>query len=103
MMYSFMGGDWKELMHAAEAGDAALVAYHLTQGVDPNYQHPEYLTTPLIEAARQGHLEVVRELLSHGADAALPAVWGKETALSVANAAKHQPVVAFLTEWTERR
>ena len=57
------GGDWKEMMSAAEKGDIELLKYHIRMGIDPNYQHPEELTTPLIEAARQGQYDSVKYLL----------------------------------------
>lgn len=41
------GGNWKELLYASERGDLDLMRYHLRMGIDPNYQHPEFLTTPL--------------------------------------------------------
>ena len=52
-------GDWKEMLVAAQSGDLALVRYHIRMGENPNYQHPEFLTTPLIEAATFGHKEIV--------------------------------------------
>lgn len=60
------GGNWKDLLKAAEHGDVGLTRYHLRQGVDPNYQHPEYFTCPIFEAARNGHLEIVKILIEEG-------------------------------------
>jgi len=40
------GGNWKEMFAAAEAGDLDLVEYHVSRGVDVNYAHPEFLSTP---------------------------------------------------------
>ncbi|MEM6299840.1 MAG: hypothetical protein AAF740_14215 [Bacteroidota bacterium] len=37
-------GDWKDLLAATQNNDLELVKYHLKQGVDINYQHPEFLT-----------------------------------------------------------
>ncbi len=62
------GGDWKEMLYAAEKGDAPLVEYHLRMGEDPNYRHPEFLTTPLIVAVETNQYEVAKLLLKHGAD-----------------------------------
>ena len=45
---STFGGNWKDLVKAACEGNVALAKYHLEHsggGVDPNFQHPEYLTT----------------------------------------------------------
>ena len=89
-------GNWKELVSAAERGDLDLMRYHLRLGVDPNYQHPEFLTTPLIEAARQNQPEAVALLLAHGADPHIASQLGGETAQSVAKLYRHKAVLAVL-------
>ncbi|HRD99522.1 MAG TPA: ankyrin repeat domain-containing protein [Rubrivivax sp.] len=61
------GGDWKELFNAGCAGDLALVAYHVRCGVDVNYAHPEFLSTPLVAAILAGQEAVALFLLDHGA------------------------------------
>jgi uncharacterized protein len=61
-------GDWKDLYQAAVDGDLSLVEYHIREGVNPNYQHPEILRTPLVASVIAGHLEVAGYLLAHGAD-----------------------------------
>ena len=61
-------GDWKDLYAAALAGDLPLVRYHVSAGVDPNYQHPEIMCTPLVASLIAGHDEVAHHLLAHGAD-----------------------------------
>ena len=60
-------GDWKDLYQAATSGNLPLVRYHLDEGVDPNYQHPEILCTPLVASLVNGHDEVALHLLAHGA------------------------------------
>jgi hypothetical protein len=92
----FMGGDWKEMFRAAQEGDLELVKYHIKNGVDPNYQHPEYLTSVLIEAAGLGQEEVVAYLLEHGADPHAKAVMGGETALDAARIYKRKEVIQLL-------
>lgn len=62
------GGDWKDLYEAAVAGDLARVRYHLHEGVDPNYQHPEVMRTALVASLVEGHGEIAQHLLAHGAD-----------------------------------
>ena len=44
-------GDWKDMYAAAVAGDLALVRHHISAGVNPNYQHPEILCTPLVASS----------------------------------------------------
>lgn len=91
-----MGGDWKEMLTAAEKGDVALVRYHLRQGIDPNYQHPELLTTALIESAMHGHLEVVKLLLENGAKPEVKSIFFGYTALEIAKIKKHKAIINLL-------
>lgn len=64
-------GDWKNLYQAAVEGNLSLVQHHITEGVDPNYQHPEILRTPLVASLIEGHLEIAQYLLEHGSDPSL--------------------------------
>lgn len=66
------GGNWKELFQAGCEGDLALVEYHVKCGVDVNYAHPEFLSTPLVGAILAGQQEVALYLLAHGAMPDLP-------------------------------
>lgn len=91
-----MGGDWKEMFHAAQKGDLELVKYHIKTGIDLNYQHPEYLTSVLIEAAGLGQVKVVKYLLDNGADIHAKAVMGGETAMDAAKIFKRKDVMAVL-------
>lgn len=78
------GGDWKDMYYAAERGDVACVHFHLSEGVDVNYQHPEAMMSALVISILNGHTDVVRVLLEHGADANLPAELGLLTPLQAA-------------------
>jgi len=64
-------GDWKELYLACERGDIETVGYQLRRGVDPNYQHPEFMSTVLFASIKSGRGDIVRLLLDSGADPAL--------------------------------
>lgn len=77
-------GDWKELYSAASSGNLALVQYHVRNGVNPNYQHPEILATPLVAAIIEGHIEVAKFLLNNGADPHLISEFDNMTALQAA-------------------
>lgn len=77
-------GDWKSLYQASVDGDLALVKYHLSEGVNPNYQHPEILCTPLVASLVHGHREVARSLLQHGADPGLRSEFDGMTPLQAA-------------------
>lgn len=77
-------GDWKDLYAAAAAGDLARVRYHISAGVDPNYQHPEVMCTPLVASLVHGHDAVARCLLEQGADPHLRSEFDALTPLQAA-------------------
>ena len=77
-------GDWKDMYAAAAAGDLALVRHHIGAGVNPNYQHPEVLCTPLVAALIHGHDAIAHYLLAHGADPALRSDFDDLTPLQAA-------------------
>jgi len=66
-----MHGDWKDLVKASREGNLPLIRLHLSHKVDPNFQHPEYFTSPLVVAIQAGQVEAVKALLEGGADADL--------------------------------
>jgi hypothetical protein len=95
------GGNWKEMLRASSlkgGGDAALVHYHLDHGVDPNYQHPEYMTAPLHEAIRAGNHEIVSLLLQGGANPTLREDITGNTPLEVALESKQHAIVDILLQ-----
>jgi uncharacterized protein len=61
------GGDWKELFNAGCEGDLDLVRHHVDAGVDVNFAHPEFLSTPLVAAILAKQEAVALYLLDHGA------------------------------------
>lgn len=92
------GGDWKEFFRAGCEGDLALVTYHLEAGVDVDYAHPEFLTTPLVGAILAGQERVALYLLDHGADPALRSELDGMTPLQAARDAELPGVEARLRE-----
>lgn len=61
------GGDWKAMFKGIQENDYELVKFYLRSGLDPNYQHPEYMALPLSESIRYDHLEITKLLLNNGA------------------------------------
>jgi ankyrin repeat protein len=59
---------WGSIHAAARKGDAKAVKRRLAMGINPNSRHLLSLETPLIEAARRGHLDTVKVLVEGGAD-----------------------------------
>lgn len=92
------GGDWKALYRAAQDGDLNLVARWLDEGVDPNYQHPEFGTTPLIAATEQGQFEAVKLLVDRGARPDVASEWERTTAEQVADDLGRKAIAAWLRE-----
>lgn len=78
------GGNWKEMFNAGCEGDLALVAYHVRSGVDVNYAHPEFLSTPLVAAILARQEAVALYLLDHGANPALPSEFDAATPIQAA-------------------
>jgi uncharacterized protein len=62
------GGNWKEMFAAACEGDLELVAYHVKNGVDINYAHPEFLSTPLVACILAKQEAIALFLLEQGAN-----------------------------------
>jgi uncharacterized protein len=62
------GGNWKEMFAAACDGDLELVTYHVKNGVDINYAHPEFLSTPLVACILAKQEEIALYFLDRGAN-----------------------------------
>lgn len=92
-------GDWKELYLATQKGNIELVKYHIRMGVDPNHQHPEFMTTPLIASIENQHIEIVKFLLENGSDPTIKEDFGGHTPLSMAKFAKNQKLIDLVKEY----
>lgn len=90
------GGDWKDLFAAVQRDDMDTVRYHILMGIDPNYQHPEFLTNPLIEAVRFERLEIVRYLLENGAQANVKEIWSGESLLKIAQITNNRLIIQLI-------
>lgn len=75
------------MYQAACEGDLGLVEYHVRQGVDINYAHPEFLSTPLVAAILAGQGAVALYLLDHGAIPDLPSEFDAATPMQAARRA----------------
>jgi uncharacterized protein len=92
------GGNWKEMFNAACTGDIELVRYHIARGVDVNYAHPEFLSTPLVACILEGQAEVALELLSHGALPNLHSEFDGKTPMQAAQAVGLTAVIERLRQ-----
>jgi len=96
-------GDWKATLSAAQQGDLDLVKYYIQQGVNPNYQHPELLTTLLIESLSFEKYEIAKYLLENGADPQLKAGFSADSPLSVAKKTKNKELVKLIKSHLPKR
>ncbi|KYG70327.1 hypothetical protein AZI85_14410 [Bdellovibrio bacteriovorus] len=89
-------GDWKEMYSAASSGNMDLVRYHIENGVNPNYQHPEILATPLVAAICAGHTDIALYLIDNKADPNLKSFFDDMTAVEAALRYRNETVIEEL-------
>ena len=92
------GGNWKEMFNAACEGDLELVKYHVKNGVDINYAHPEFLSTPLVACTLTGHEAIALYLLEAGANPLLPSEFDALTPIQAAQRANLPTLEAQLKQ-----
>ncbi len=91
----WLGKTW--LHYIAGEGDVGVARAFLERGADVNAVESEYRSTPLAEAAKNGHVEMLRFLLEHGADPDVPdEQWARPLAWAVANG--HDEAAELLRE-----
>jgi len=95
------GGNWKDMFNAASSGDTELLSYHIRMGVDINYQHPEYLTSVLIECIRLNQLGTAKTLLENGADIYAQEGVGRDTAVDIAQRQLNIEALKLLNEYLQ--
>lgn len=92
------GGDWKEMYVAAASGNIELLKYHIENGIDPNYQHPEILCTPLVASIIAGDIMIAEYLLSRGADPNLLSEFDNLTPLQAARQYQRHEILNLLRQ-----
>ena len=97
------GGDWKAMFRGIQEGDLELVKFYLNQGIDPNYQHPEYMALPLSESIRYDHLEIIELLLANGAKTDIIEMESVLTSLQLAKKLQKQKAVDLMEVFTQRK
>lgn len=95
------GGDWKAMFKAIQEGDFELVKFYLRTGIDPNYQHPEFMASPLVESIRYDNLTIAKLLLENGANPIVKEVLEGETAFSVAKDRNNQAAIDLLNAYVD--
>lgn len=94
-------GDWKDMFKGVQENDLELIKYYLSEGIDPNYQHPEFMALPLAESIRYDHMEVAKLLLSNGANPLTVEMESGGTCLELAKKMKNHEAVDLLNKFIE--
>jgi ankyrin repeat protein len=89
-------GKWKDMFLAVQQNDIELLKYHIKNKVDLNYQHPEFMTTALVESIRHNHAEITHCLLQNGANPKLKEVFGGHTPMSMAETVENDEIIKLL-------
>ena len=96
------GGDWKAMFKGIQENDFELVSYYLRIGIDPNYQHPEYMALPLAECIRYKHIEIAELLLKNGANPQIREMESGGSCLDLANKMKLQDFIDLLNTFVDQ-
>ena len=96
------GGDWKAMFKGIQEKDFELVKFYLRTGIDPNYQHPEYMALPLSESIRYNHLEIAELLLNNDAKPNITEMETVLTSLQLAKKLNNQEAVELLERFVEK-
>jgi ankyrin repeat protein len=94
-----MGGDWKEMFLGVETNDFTLVRYYLDRDIDVNYQHPEFLTSALIESIARNHIEMMGFLLERGADPTIKEALSNKPPMQIAKELRRKEAVELLNKY----
>lgn len=92
------GGDWKAMFKGIQENDFELVRFYLNTGIDPNYQHPEYMALPLCESIRYNHLDITKLLLNNGADPTIIEMESRSSSLNLAKVLKNEKAIVLIEE-----
>ncbi len=95
------GGNWKEMFKGIQKNDLELVKFYLKTGVDPNYQHPEYLALPLAESVRYNNYNITELLLLNGAKPLIIETESGITTFDIAKNMKNQKILDLLNNFIE--
>lgn len=91
-------GGWKDLVQAIIDQDMEKFNYYIEMDFDPDFLHPEMMTSVLIEATRTGNLEMTRQLLEKGATPKLTSQLG-ESAIQIAKRNKNRELIKLLKQY----
>jgi len=93
------GGDWKAMFKGIQENDFELVQFYLKSGIDPNYQHPEFMALPIAESIRYNHIEITKLLLLNGAKPLITEMESGVTPLEIAKREKNSKAIDLLNQF----
>lgn len=93
------GGDWKAMFKGVQENDLELVKFYLKSGIDPNYQHPEFMALPIAESIRYNNIEITKLLLENGANPLITEMESGLTPLEFAKRKGNQKAVDLLNDF----
>jgi ankyrin repeat protein len=93
------GGDWKAMFKGIQENDLELVKFYLKSGIDPNYQHPEFMALPIAESIRYNNIEITKLLLQNGANPLTTEMESGLTPLDTAKKRNDQKTVDLLNSF----
>lgn len=96
-------GNWKDMISAVQSGELELVKYHIENNVDPNYEHPEFFTTPLIESILFERIEIAKYLLKQGANPKLVSGFNMTTPLALAKSSKNKEMIQLIKSYLPKK
>lgn len=92
--------DWKCMFKAVQENDAELLRYYIHQGIDLDYQHPEYFTSALIESIKLDHKFMTQILLENGASPDICEVESGKTARQMAEEGNNAAVLRLINAFS---
>lgn len=92
------GGDWKAMFKGIQENNLELVKFYLKSGIDPNYQHPEFMALPIAESIRYQNIEITELLLQNGADPSIIEMESGLTALETAKKLANKKAIDLLSQ-----
>lgn len=96
-------GNWKDMLYAIQNGNTEIVKYHIKNGVNPNYEHPEFFTTPLIESILNEEIEIAQYLLENGADPKLKSGFSNESPLRIATKKNNKELLKLIRSYIPKK
>lgn len=84
------------MFQGIEQNDIELVKYYLKIGIDPNYQHPEFLALPLSECIRYNYIEMVKVLIDFGVNSNIKEMESGLTSMELAKKLKRKEIIGLL-------